>query len=141
MRTTSFTLEAKQVGRRAALVPSWTLNIEYADRLNLRDLITRVVLEEVQAFQTRQRDASLVRVLTEAQIKDSLEAGKVDTLGREYQQEVNPAEAVRNALQSFEDGLYYVFIGNEQITSLEHSILFRPQMDVLFLRLVALAGG
>jgi hypothetical protein len=141
MRTTTFTLEAKQIGRRAALVPSWKLDLEYVDRLNLRDLLTRVVIEEVQAFQTRQRDARLVRVLTETQIQDGLEAGKIDTLGREYQQEVNAAEAVRNALQSFEDGLYYVFIGNEQITSLEQQILFRPQMDVLFLRLVALAGG
>ncbi len=141
MRTTSFTLEAKQIGRRAALVPSWRLDVEYADRLNLRDLLTRVVIEEVQAFQTRQRDARLVRVLTEAQIVDGLEIGKIDTLGREVQQEVNAAEAVRNALQSFEDGLYYVFIGNEQIISLDQQILFRPQMDVLFLRLVALAGG
>jgi hypothetical protein len=141
MRTTSFTLEAKQIGRRGALVPSWTMRMEYADRLNLRDLLTRVVIEEVNAFQTRQRDARLVRVLTEAQIADGLEVGKIDTLGREYEQEVNAAEAVRNALQSFDDGLYYVFIGNEQITSLEQQILFRPQMDVLFLRLVALAGG
>ncbi len=141
MRTTSFTLEAKQIGRRAALVPSWTLQIEYDQQLNLRDLITRVVLEEVQAFHNRQRDARLVRVLTEGQIQDGIEAGKIDSLGRESQQDINPAEAIQTALLAFEDGLYYVFIGNEQITSLDAPILFRPQMDVLFLRLVALAGG
>ena len=141
MRTTSFTLEAKQIGKRAALVPSWTLQIEYDEQLNLRDLITRVVLEEVQAFQTRQRDARLVRVLTEWQIQDGITAGKIDSLGRDYQQEVNASEAIQSALLAFEDGLYYVFIGNEQITNLEQPILFRPQMDVLFLRLVALAGG
>lgn len=141
MRTTQFTLEARQIGRRAALVPSWALQIEYTDQITLRDLITRVVIEEVQAFLSRQRDARLVRVLTETQIKEGHEAGKIDPLGREHQHNVDPAEGVRTALLGFEDGLYYVFIGNEQITSLDQTIAFRPQLDVLFLRLVALAGG
>ena len=141
MRTTTLTLEAKQMGRRAALVPSWTLTLEYDTNLTLRDLITRVVIEEVNAFKQRQRDAKFVRVLTEGQIEEGEEVGKIEAGGREYQQDINPAEAIQTALQGFEDGLYYVFINDQQIMALSDSIAFQPQLEVLFLRLVALAGG
>jgi hypothetical protein len=141
MRTTTFTLEAKQMGRRATLVPSWTLALEYETNLTLRDLITRVVIEEVNAFKQRQRDTKFVRVLTEQQIEQGEEVGKIDAGGREDQQDINPAQAIQTALQAFDDGLYYVFINDQQITALSDTIAFQPQLEVLFLRLVALAGG
>lgn len=108
----------------------------------LRDLITRIVHEEVAAFQARQEAGRLLHVLTEQDIMRGLMKGKIDSGGRDAtDQEVNVEEAVGTALLAFEDGLYYVFVDDEQQTDLEQEVSLRPESRVTFLRLVALAGG
>lgn len=107
----------------------------------LRELIARIVLEEVEAFRQRQEERRLFRMLTEAEILREAERGKVDPGGREGQQEVDPQEAVRLALQAFEDRLYYVFIDGVQLQSLDQPVRVKSGSRVLFVRLVPLAGG
>jgi hypothetical protein len=54
---------------------------------------------------------------------------------------VDEAAAVANALQAFEDGLYYVFVEDAHQTALDEPVRLRDGSRVTFLRLVALAGG
>ena len=110
--------------------------------LTLRDLITRIVLEEVQAFRERRAERRLIRALTETQIAEGVGRGKVEMGGREDEPDVADSEAaVATALLAFEDGLYYVFVDNEHRLSLDKEIRLRTESRVTFLRLVALAGG
>jgi hypothetical protein len=110
-------------------------------QLTLRELIERIVSEELQAFGQRQLERRLPSVLSPNQIQQGVLAGKVDMGGREQGQTVNPQEAVANALRGFRDGIYYVFVDGTQQQDLDQTVRLRNQSELTFLRLVPLAGG
>jgi len=141
------TLSARVLGRRQPLLPDWSITWppEGDDRgeesLTLRDLLTRVVLEEVGAYRRRQRERRLARVLAPREIEDALERGRVDAGGRDLMQEVNDEEAVATALQAFEDGVYLVILDGDEQRDLDRQVFVRPDSHIVFVRLVMLAGG
>lgn len=136
-------VEAKLIGQRRPVFSGWRIEIpeRSGDHLRLRDVITRTVLAEVDAFQKRQQERRLARVLSPSEIEAGRIQGKIDSGERDLQQKVDPEASVANALQAFEDGLYYVFIDGVQQTGLDSEVFLKPESQVTFLRLVALAGG
>ncbi len=143
---TTITVTGKILGQKKPLFTDWAISLPpdlfgSGDRLTLRDLITRIVLEEVEAFRERQEERRLTRVLSKAEIEQGVERGKVDMGGHDLAQEVDPQAAVDTALQAFEDGLYLVVIDEQQQHKLEHEVYLRPNSQVMFIRLVLLAGG
>jgi hypothetical protein len=143
---TTITIEGKVFGQKRPLFEDWFLPLPpeadgEGDRLTLRGLLTRIVLEEVNAFRERQEQRRTIQMLTQADIARGLMKGKVDMGGSDLVQEVDPQKAVETALLAFEDGLYYVFIDEEQQLELDREVYLKPNSKVTFLRLVALAGG
>lgn len=139
------TISARAMGKRKPLVPDWRIPWPRDDGggkgLTLRELITRIVLNEVQAFEKRQEERKLVRILAERDIESGLEKGRVDSGGRELHQRVAPEEAVGTALQAFEDGLYLVFLDEEEQRELDKQVFLRPDSKLTFVRLTMLAGA
>lgn len=139
------TLSARVVGRRKPLVPDWQMpgppEEGGGETLTLRELITRIVHNEVQAFEKRQEQRKLVRILAEREIESGLEKGRVDSGGRDLHQRVDPDEAVGTALQAFEDGLYLVFLDEEEQRDLDKQVFLRPDSKLTFVRLTMLAGA
>jgi hypothetical protein len=144
--TATLTIEGKQLGRKQRLFPD--RQVPYppdwqhsGGRTTLRDLITRIVLDEVATFRQRQEERRLYRTLTAAQITQGASTGKIDPGGRDLDQVVDDDTAVAIALQAFEDGLYFVFIDGQQQKDLDAIVYVSPNSTVTFVRLVALAGG
>lgn len=139
------TLEARAIGRKQPLVPEWTVplppEIEADGDLTLRELLTTVVRGEVSAFQKRQADRRLLQVLTPEQIEHGAVRGKIDSGGSDLNQQVSEAEAIRVALQAFEDGIYLVLVDGVEQRSLNARVAVTAESRVLFLRLSLLAGG
>ena len=141
--TTGITVEARVLGQKRQ-APAWTVpipDVGGGSRRLLRDLITQVVLAEVDAFRERQEGRRLMQILTPEQIIQGVEKGKVDLGGRDLEQEVEPQAAVATALQAFEDGFYFVFVDGEQQTALDGELFLRADSRVAFVRLTPLAGG
>ena len=139
-------IDARLLGQKRPLLADWAVTLPLdltgqEDWLSLRDLLTQVVLAEVAAFQQRQEERRLARILGPDQIAAGVTAGKVELGERDWQQAVDVEAAVATALQAFEDGLYFVFIEGEQITSLDEQVWLHHEIHLSFLRLVALAGG
>lgn len=136
-------IETKTLGSRVRPFEPW--EVQFADAntetLTLKEFLRRIVLQEVEAFQLRQEERKLERVLSAEQINSAAKRGKVDMGGRDLEQTVNPTEAVENALLAFKDGIFYVFIDEQQIETLDTTITLYPHSHVLFLRLVPLVGG
>jgi hypothetical protein len=109
--------------------------------LTLRDLITRIVLHEVQAFRDRQQKRRLEFVLSKQQIQDAVESGKVDMGRRELDQKVDEGQAVATALEAFTDGLYLVIIDGIEYRDLDQIVAVGLDSTVTFIRLVFLAGA
>ena len=124
------------------LPPEWQESGEAGGaRITLRDLIARVVMAEVSAFQERQEQRRLVQVLSRADIERGLMKGKIDMGGKDEAQPVDMQAAITAALLAFEDGLYYVFVDDAQQTDLDGEVYLQAESRMTFLRLVALAGG
>lgn len=144
--STTITIEGKLLGQKKPLFTDWVVALpaeplQPENRMRLRDLIARVVQEEVRAFQQRQEERRLARILTKGEVEQAIVRGKVDMGERDSKQKVDPQAAVETALQAFEDGLYYVFVGGEQVQNLDDEVTVRADTRVTFMRLVALAGG
>jgi hypothetical protein len=142
----TITVKGKVVGRSRPPFADWSIPFppdlrESGDSITLRDLITRIVLHEVEAFRARQEERRLTHIISRAEIERGVAVGKIDMGGRDLQQEVDPQQAVGAALLAFEDGLYFVFLDGAQQKSLEQTVFVRPDSQVTFVRLVPLVGG
>jgi hypothetical protein len=139
---TRLQVEAVVAGRKRAGAPEHELQVSLpSGRTALRDLIEVIVRAEVRAFVERSEGEKLVRVLTEEALDDGLATGAVRSGGREVAAEVDPDEAVRTALDAQRDGLFQTIVDEEPIDDLDTVVEVRDGTRVMFLRLVALAGG
>ncbi len=137
----NLSLSVKQLGRKKALTTrNYNLG-NFSSQPTLQELIERIVTLEVNAFRERQADNQFLRVLTESQLLEASETGKISLGGQEFRQEVNVDDAIQTAIQAFQDGLYYVFSGETQIEYLTDVVNLELRQDIMFLRLVALVGG
>lgn len=139
---TMLTVEAKTIGQKKSLFDGVKIPLDLAERVTMQDLITRIVIDQVQAFRQRQDERRLIRFLSADQIAQGAARGKIEMGGSEIQtQVVDDQAAVANALQAFRDGIYLAFVDGQQIQSLETELQLRSETRVSFMRLVMLAGG
>jgi hypothetical protein len=142
--SSTITVEAKMLGQRKPLLADWHVSLPPDQRppSTLRELIEVVVRAEVTAYDQRQEERRLTRVLSAAQIEAAAAHGKVEMGGRDANADAaDPDVAVARAVQAFEDGAYFVFLDDVQHTELDGRIELHSESRMLFLRLVALAGG
>lgn len=109
--------------------------------LTLRELIRGVVANGVQEFKEKQSGKSVISYLTETQIGESAELGKVG-FGAVYDdRQPDENQAVKAALTAFEDGLYRVFINETEIVGLDAPLVIDEGDRIVFMRFTMLAGG
>src|SRR5207244_802964 len=82
----TITIKGRVAGQRRPLFSDWDIALPpeaeaRGERLTLRALITRVVLEEVAAFKERQEQRRFVQALTASEIERGLMRGKVEMGG------------------------------------------------------------
>lgn len=132
-------IETKIVGRRT---PFERRPIDCpAGPHTLGELIGHLVAHEVAAYHERQDSHSALRVMTEQQLQDGAAQGRIQLAPQEKSGTVTVEDATHTALRAFEDGLYYVFVDDQQIEQLDHVVTLRADSTLLLLRLTALAGG
>ena len=107
----------------------------------LRNFIKTVIEKEVATYNEKVNNTTLLPYLNEATLATMAKHGKVD-FGEVYNSEPAMLEgAINTALQAFEDGVFMVLIDGANCKDLNQKIQFREKSEVVFLRLVALAGG
>ena len=108
--------------------------------VSARQLIEAAVTAEVAAYEVRADDVTFLRVLTEQSLAQDLARGAVRLGDVERPGPVDLAEAVATALLAFDDGIFKLFVGEEELDSTSRVDL-ADGVELLFLRLVPLAGG
>lgn len=139
-------ISTKSLGRKKPLFEdfSFPLPPEWSEGegITLRQVIERVVRDQVKAFQNRQQERQFVKALTDWQINEAAAKGKVEMGASEVGiQKVDPDQAVGNALLAFEDGLYLVAIDDTEQRNLDHQVFLKPESRITFIRLTMLTGG
>ena len=122
-------------------------------QVTARQVIEASVVAEVAAFQARTEEASLVRVLTREGLARELATGAVRTGGPQEPAlddtaagdpapvAVDVAAAVDAALLAFADGLFKVFVADRELADDDAPVALADGAQLLFLRLMPLAGG
>lgn len=107
---------------------------------NLEDLIVEIVKSEVKRFNDKQENPSIVSFLSNQAINEQSESGKVSFGDMYNQDKAIEHEAIENALLAHTDGMFVVFVDDEEIKDLKENITITEQSEVVFLRLTFLTG-
>lgn len=108
---------------------------------SLRQLLTAVVRKETAQYNSRAAGAQLIPLLTQQELDDRAEVGKV-SFGTIYSdRKADIDRAVANAIQCWEDGLVRVFMNEEELTALDAPLKVEAQAVLTFLRLAFLSGS
>ena len=131
------------IGRRGARVEPQPIElpVEAGSSVRLEEFLAAVVRVEVDAYRARREDATMVRFLTESEISADAASGAVRFGDAEAGADVDVDAAIEAARLGFVDGLFKVMVEGREIVSLDDTISMSDGLDVLFVRLVALAGG
>lgn len=132
-------VNVKQAGKRRPAVREDVLEVS-EEILTLRDLIRDVTERRVKDWNERTEDDFILRALSAEEMEAGAAVGKIAYGERMNRALQDSEQAVKSALQSFEDGLYCVFIDEEQIEHLDASIFLKEESVLTFVRLTMLAG-
>ena len=107
---------------------------------SVKELLESLVKIEVERYNQKNADDTLIKYLTESQIEDQAATGKVG-FGRVYSdKKANLKKAVENAVQCYQDGLVRVFRNDEELEQLEETVHFEAGDVITLIRLTFLAG-
>lgn len=130
----------KQIGQRRQAVKPIPFEVAGAPE-TVRELITQTVTTCVREYEKRQQMSGEVpQPLTTQQITDMADVGKI-AFGINYgEKKPDLQQAIETALQAFADGIYRVFLNEEELTALDQQITLNAEDTLTFVRLTLLAG-
>lgn len=108
--------------------------------LNLRELISQIVLNNVKEFNRKSFEPLLIKYLSGEDIEERIRTGKVGFRVRRKEKQVDAGKALDIALLAFQDGIYKVFIGENEVTSLDAPLLIQEGDVLTFIRFTMFAG-
>ena len=133
-------VNVKRIGkRRNAIEPR---PYEIGEVRDVGGLIAAFVTAEVTRFNERAMvGETVLRYLTSEEVADAATVGKIG-FGADYNGKVqDTAAAIENARQSYEDGIYRIFInGEEPASDLGAPVALAENDEITFVRLTMLAG-
>ena len=104
-----------------------------------KDLITELVKINVEKFNKKIDDKDILSIMTNENIAKAARIGKI---GDEVHgdKKANLKKALDTAYLAFEDGLYCIFINDEQSEKLDDSLNLKDGDILTLIRLTMLAG-
>src|SRR5258708_39164363 len=96
-------IDARLLGQKRPILTDWSMTLPLdltgqESRLPLREILTEVVLAEVEAFLQRQEERRLVRILGPDPLAAGVAGGKVDLGDRDLGEVIDAQDAVPAAL-------------------------------------------
>ena len=131
-------INLKQLGSRKKIAP---VPFEYPRKPEtLRQLISETVTMCVDEYNDRVKAGdNIAKPLTDEDISGMATVGKI-AFGIVYGKEQDMKKALDNAFLSFEDGLYRVFHGENELTELDAPLELNENDELTFIRLTMLTG-
>ncbi|KJS13511.1 MAG: hypothetical protein VR67_03720 [Peptococcaceae bacterium BRH_c8a] len=129
----------KQAGKRKAYITKKELLLNNVPS-NLRELITEIVRINVTAYNNKTPEPLLIQYLAPGQIENQAQTGKVGFGQRRSDKQADVNQAIETAMLAFEDGIYRVFSGENEVSSLNDPLVLKEGDLLTFIRLTMLAG-
>jgi len=132
----------KQLGKRKPSIAQQMLEVpQLSSPCQLKDVLKAIVSQQVEAFNERITQPNIVPFLLSAEIQDALIDGKVSFGDTYNKQTVSVEKAQDNALLAYKDGLFKVFLNEDEICELTQEFSFTPHDVFTFIRLTFLSGN
>lgn len=132
-------VNVKQIGKRKNKIDK--KKYEISEKITtVKELLTEFVTINVNEFNNGFTENDIVPYLTDEKINDLSDAGKI-SFGVDYNgQKQDLEKAVENALQSYEDGIYRIFVNDNEVGEIDCEINLKENDELTFVRLTMLAG-
>ncbi len=114
--------------------------VELSNKISTtKDLITELVKINVEKFNRKMDDKDILSIMTNEYIAEATKSGKI---GDEVHgdKRANLEKALDTAYLAFEDGLFYIFVNDEQTQKLDDSLNLKDGDVLTFIKLTMLAG-
>lgn len=132
-------VNVKQIGKKKNKIDRKEYEIS-GEIKTVKELLTEFVTINVKKFNEGLIEEDVVPYLTDEKISNLSDAGKI-SFGVDYNGKKQDLEkAIENALQSYEDGIYRVFVNDEEMGEIESEIELKEKDELTFVRLTMLAG-
>ena len=131
------TLQLKRLGKKKVKNVPFTLA---ETPQTLEDLLIACVKNQVAAFNNKRLAVNVIGFLSPSEIQDQATSGKVDFGDLANKNLANEKEAIDNVRIAFKDGLFLVFIDDEEVTDLQAPLQLTSQSVVAFIRMTFLVG-
>jgi len=129
----------KKLGKRKNSITKVPYELE-KQPFTVKELIMETVSVCVRDYNERMENQELLTALSDAEMEDQAESGKI-SFGVNYgNKKADLQEAQRNALQCFEDGIFRIYLGAEELKKPEDSISLEADSELTFIRLTMLSG-
>ncbi|MBO6230590.1 MAG: hypothetical protein J6O50_08475 [Ruminiclostridium sp.] len=129
----------KQLGKKKNKITGVAFPLEHESR-TVRELIRECVHTCVRQYNERAAKSDNPDPLSAEQIADMSEIGKI-AFGINYGEKLPDEEkAVSDAYQAYEDGIFRVFIDENEAGEIDSPVSISEGSEVTFIRLVMLAG-
>lgn len=129
----------KSVGKRKPFLTKKEYILSSAPT-TLRELITEIVAHHVREYNERAEESQLIAFLSEEEISTKATQGKVGFGSKYDDRQANEEASIQTALLAFEDGLYRVFLHEEEVSELSSKIDIQDGDDITFIKFTMLAG-
>lgn len=133
----NISLRLKRLGKKRLHTVPYKVTAEVK---TLADLLRAVVTKEVDRFNEARESPKLFAFLTPAQIQEQSADGKIGFGALANRELADQDAAIATALQAHTDGVFLVFVDDEEIRSLDAAITLETGTVVTFLRLTFLTG-
>jgi hypothetical protein len=133
-------ITAKQIKKRGNQVVPYPCVLQIVPQ-TLRQLITILVIDGVERYNQRLQAKEGAAILTKHDMDAMSQVGKIGFGIPFGSRQADLQEALETAFQGFEDGLYRLFVGEQEIESLDAPLHLQEEDTITIIRLVMLTGG
>lgn len=129
-------IQLKKLGKKKIKIIEVTLEKQPE---TLRELISECVKSEVKRFNDSREDTSLIPFLSVQEIGEQAQEGKITFGDKENRTLADLSVALDTAFLAFTDGLFAVFVDDEEVKALDAPLTITPETVITFIRLTFLA--
>ena len=133
-------ISAKQIKKKGNQIASCPYDLKDIPN-TLRQLISLLVTDAVEAYNQRLQSKGNTRPLSKDDIDAMSQVGKIGFGIPFGSREASLSDALETAVQGFEDGLYRLFVGEQEMESLDAPLSLQEEDTITIIRLVMLTGG
>ena len=131
-------VKVKSLSKRKTIIEG--LPFEITEEINSAEsLIEIIVRHNVREHNNQPIETRILPYLTSDDITNGETIGKIGFGDRKNEKNQNPGEAVKNALQCFEDGVFRLFVNEDELPPGD-ALIIKDGDEVTFIRLTMLAG-